>query len=129
MTGMDNTSRYVPGVCNIGPAERAKRRQSGIVGVVATIVLLAILIVLNVPHGWRLLVFLPATLAASGFLQDAFHFCAGFGLSGLYNVVNKAGVTEDVTEAEFRRKDRNKALTIFGLSVVVGAIVAALSLI
>lgn len=124
-----NTVTYIPGVCNIGPAERARRRQSGIVGTVATIVLLAILILLHAPHAWRLLVFVPAAVGAAGFLQDAFHFCAGFGISGLYNVVNNAGITESVTNKEFRRKDRNTALKIAGFSVAIGASVAALSLI
>lgn len=126
---MSNTSTYVPGVCNIGPAERIKRRQVGVIGTVATILVLLVLVILNVPHSWRLLVFLPATVAATGFLQDAFHFCAGFGIEGVYNIINNAGVTEGVTEKEFRRKDRNKALEIIGLSVVIGAIAAALSLI
>jgi hypothetical protein len=68
-------------------------------------------------------------MAAAGFLQDAFQFCAGFGFEGVYNIVNNAGITESVTEKEFRRKDRNKALEIMGLSVAVGAVITTLSLI
>lgn len=119
---------YIPGVCNIGPAERARRRQSGIIGALVALALLAGLLIIHAPAPWRLLVFLPAAAAASGFLQDAFHFCAGFGLSGLYNVARSAGETDNVTSAEFRRKDKAKALNILGLSIVIGAAIAVLSL-
>lgn len=120
--------QYIPGVCNIGPAERAKRRQSGIAAVVVTFVLLIILLTLNVSKYWRLALILPASAAASGFLQDAFHFCAGFGMKGLYNVANSAGITDNVASEEFRLKDRRKARMILGLSLAIGIIVARLSL-
>ena len=123
-----NKQTYVPGVCNIGPDERAKRRQGGIIASVVTLALLTILVSTHAPVGWRLLVFLPAFSAASGFLQDAFHFCAGFGMRGLYNVVNSAGITNDVANEEFRSKDRAKALNIFALSGVIGLAVALISL-
>jgi hypothetical protein len=122
------SSAYVPGVCNIGPAERAKRRQSGIIGVVVSVILLGILLTTHAPKGWRLLLVLTVLAAASGFLQDALHFCAGFGMKGLYNVVNSAGITDNVDLEEFRRKDRNKALQIVGLSAIIGIVVASLSL-
>jgi hypothetical protein len=118
--------KYLPGVCNIGPAERAKRRQDGIVASLITIGLLVVLIVVGAPRGWRLLLILPASAAATGFLQDAFHFCAGFGMKGLYNVINSVGTTDTVTLEEFRRKDRHKALTIIGLSLAIGIVVAVL---
>ena len=120
--------KYIPGVCNIGPAERAKRRRSGIMAAVTTVVLLAVLLVIDAPRAWRLLLILPASASASGFLQDAFHFCAGFGMKGLYNVVNSAGVTNDVASEEFRRLDRRKALKIIALSLAIGIVVAGLSL-
>jgi hypothetical protein len=124
MTGQ----KYIPGVCNIGPAERARRRQSGLLAAAVTIALLMILMAIHTPTSWRLLIFLPATAAASGYLQSAFHFCAGFGMRGLYNVVNSAGITNDVQSEEFRRKDRSKALTILAYSALVGAAVAVASL-
>jgi hypothetical protein len=118
---------YIPGVCNIGAAERTKRRQSGVAGAIVTLVLLVILVAIGAPKVWRLLLILPAFAAASGFLQDAFHFCAGFGLKGLYNVTSSTGLTNDVASVEFRRKDRHKALTILTLSFAVGAVIAGLS--
>lgn len=125
---ISNKQKYTPGVCNIGPAERSKRRQTGIIAAIVTIVLLLILVATGVSEYWRLILFLPASAAATGFLQDAFHFCVGFGMKGLYNVVNDAGMTNNVESEEYRRKDRQKAKMIIGLSLAIGAVVAGLSL-
>jgi uncharacterized membrane protein len=120
--------KYIPGVCNIGPAERAKRRQGGIIALIISIVLLVLLITISAPKDWRLVLILPLSAAATGFLQDAFHFCAGFGMKGLYNVLNSQGITDNVISEEFRKKDRNKALNIIGLSFFIGLVVSGLTL-
>ena len=117
----------MPGVCNIGPAERAARRRSGIFGLVIAFILLAFLLAIHAPRAWRLIVFLPAAGAASGFIQDTLHFCAGFGLKGLYNVANSLGKTDTVTQLEYRRQDKRKALRILYLSLLVGLVFAALA--
>lgn len=124
---MDN-QKYIPGVCNIGPAERAKRRKTGIIAAIVTIALYVILVAIGAPRGWRLILILPASAAASGFLQDTFHFCSGFGMKGLYNVINAQGVTSNVTSQEFRLKDRKKAQKILILSLIIGIVIALLSL-
>lgn len=115
---------YIPGACNIGPAEIARRKRAGWTGLAATAVLWVLLIFFDVPTLWRLTLFIPATMAATGFLQAYFHFCAGFGFKGVYNLVKPAGQTETIQQKEFRRKDRQKALQITGLSALIGALVA-----
>jgi len=127
-TPSQSRAGYVPGVCNIGPAERAQRRRGGIISLIVTLVLLAILLAIGAPRAWRLLLFLPASAAATGFLQDAFHFCVGFGMKGLYNVVNSVGITDNVTAEQFRLADRRKAQKIIVLSLAGGIIFACLSL-
>jgi hypothetical protein len=117
-------SEYIPGVCNIGPAERRARRMVGLGGLGITIVLWAIVIFVHVPQIWRLFIFLPASMGATGFLQSAFHFCAGFGMKGVFNFGPDVGKTDTVMEAEFRKKDRQKALFILFLSVMIGVAVA-----
>lgn len=123
-----HNNEYIPGVCNIGPAERFRRRLNGIISGIAAVVLLVFLVSIDVPAVWRLLLIIPVSAAASGFLQDAMHFCAGFGMKGIYNVINSAGITEDVQLEEFRRKDRTKALQIAAYSLVIGAVIAASTL-
>lgn len=115
---------YIPGVCNIGPSEIARRRRAGWTGLAATVVLWTLFVFFDIPALWRIFLFLPAMSAASGFLQAYFHFCAGFGFKGVYNLVKPAGQTETIQQKEFRRKDRQKALQITGLSALIGALVA-----
>src|SRR5262245_1743821 len=116
--------QYVPGVCNIGKAEITRRKVIGWVALAATLALWGALIIFQVPPTWRLVLFVPAMIAAIGFLQAAWHFCAKFGLNGVFNFGSNVGQTDTVEQAEYRRKDRRTALQIIGLSVLVGAIVA-----
>lgn len=120
-------AKYVPGVCNIGPAEVKKRRDIGVIWIIVSAALLGILLVFHANPFLRLLIFFPLTISFSGFYQAYFHFCAGFGMSGLYNVAKSAGNTDTVAEADFRRKDKKKAQQIFTLSIVTGIIVAIVS--
>jgi len=122
------SQEYIPGMCNIGPAERRRRRLGGIAGAVATILILVGLILIDAPVLWRLILIIPAAGAATGFLQDALHFCVGFGMKGIYNVINSAGVVDNVELEEFRLKDKRKAQMIVIWSGVIGVIVALLSL-
>lgn len=115
---------YVPGVCNIGPAEIARRRRSGWLGAAATMAGWAVLMVIDAPREARLLLFFPAALAAVGFLQAAMHFCAYFGLAAQFNLGQQVGATERVIEAEFRAQDRRKARQILVRSAGIGLVVA-----
>lgn len=115
---------YIPGVCNIGPAEIRMRRASGYVGLVIAIVMFVIFYVSTVDPVWRLLVFVPASLAASGFLQAQLHFCANFGMRGLFNLGDDLQHHETVDQAEYRRKDQRKATVIVTGSLLVGLLVA-----
>lgn len=117
---------YQPGVCNIGPAEIRRRRVSGYLGLAVGAVFLVIAFAFGWPAPWRLFVFLPAMLSASGFLQAAFHFCVRFGTRGLFNF-GELGAEEAVHETEYRRKDQRKAIQILVLSVLIGAVVAILA--
>lgn len=119
--------RYIPGVCNIGPAEIRQRRAVGIAGLVASAALLAYFYIVAVPDVLRLLIIIPAFAGAMGFLQAQLHFCAKYGMSGLFNVSNDVQQTDSVDQAEFRRKDRQKALTILTFSLIVAWAIALLA--
>jgi hypothetical protein len=121
---METKQEYIPGICNIGPAEINKRRQSGWLGLGATILLWIVFWVFRVPAIWRLLLFFPAVLGATGFLQAVLHFCAGFGMLGVFNFGSEVGKTETVEQAEFRHKDQRKALQIILYSVIIGIAIA-----
>lgn len=116
---------YQPGVCNIGPAEIARRRRAGHVGLGAAIALLAGLVAAGAPRPSRLLVALPAAVAASGYLQARLRFCAGFGSQGVYNF-GDIGPTLQVEDDEARRRDRARATQI---GIASGAIGLAVGLV
>jgi hypothetical protein len=113
---------YRPGVCNIGPAEIARRRRAGHIGLVATVALFAVLVAIDAPPVSRLLVAIPAIGAASGYLQAWFKFCAGFGSRGVFNF-GDVGTTEKVADSAARALDRAKSMRIGIASVVIGAVV------
>jgi glucan phosphoethanolaminetransferase (alkaline phosphatase superfamily) len=122
---MPSKTEYIPGVCNIGPAEIQRRMQAGWLGLAAAVLLWVVFILFSVPAPWRLLLFFPAVTAAIGFLQAAMHFCAAFGILGVFNVAAAAGKTDSVEQAEFRKADRKKALLIILYSLLVGLAAAA----
>jgi hypothetical protein len=119
-----NSQVYIPGVCNIGPVEIAARKRSGYIGLLVAVVIAAVLYFLGVPRWWRLLVFFPAVLSATGFMQAYSHFCVGFGMKGLFNFGPELGKTESVRQQEFRTKDRQRAQRLIFYSVILGAIAA-----
>jgi hypothetical protein len=116
---------YIPGVCNIGQAEIKMRRALGWLGLAVCIGMWATFVVFKVAPLWRLSIFVPAFLAAMGYYQAAWHFCAKFGLGGVFNFGPNIGQTDTIEQAEFRKQDRRKALQIIGLSVLIGTAVAA----
>jgi tetrahydromethanopterin S-methyltransferase subunit F len=123
-----NVVGYEPGVCNIGPAEIARRRRAGHAGLAVTVVLFAVLVALGVPHWARLVLIVPAAGSASGYLQAWLHFCAGFGSQGVYNF-GPLGTTQVVADRQARALDRLKSLRIGLASLAIGlavGVVAAL---
>jgi hypothetical protein len=121
---MTDSERYVPGACNIGPKEVAKRRVLGWIGLVATLLLWATMIVLKTAPAWRLLSFVPAMLAALGYSQAHARFCVKYGFDGAYKFGAKSGRPDGLQQAESRGKDRRKAFAIIGLATLIGLAVA-----
>lgn len=117
---------YQPGVCNIGPAEVARRRLVGHVGLVATVLLLALLVVLDAAPIARLLVALPAAAAATGYLQAYLRFCAGFATAGVYDF-GEVGPREPVVDPAARAADRARALRIYLASAAIGLVVGIIA--
>jgi len=111
---------YQPGMCNIGPAEIARRRRAGHVGLATALVLLTGLAAIDAPRLSRLLVGLPAAVAASGYLQARLRFCAGFGSQGVFNF-GEVGRTQQVEDADARRLDRARSRQIGLASAAIGA--------
>ncbi len=119
---MQAQNQYVPGVCNIGENEITRRKNAGWIGLIVTVILYSLFAYIEVPRFWRLFIFIPATITAVGFFQARMHFCAYFGMRGVFNFV-EIGKTDAVEKAEFIEKDRRKAWQIITYSVIVGVII------
>ena len=117
---------YVPGVCNIGPEEIARRRMIGWIFLVVTVALFVILFAAHANPWWRLFVFLPATASAAGFIQAHYKFCFGFASKGVFNL-GVLGAVQTVTDLASGAKDRKAAAKILAYSVAIGAIVALIA--
>jgi hypothetical protein len=117
---------YRPGICNIGPAEIARRRRAGHVGLIVTAIALVVLVAIGAPPPARLLVALPAAGAASGYLQAWLKFCAGFGSRGIFNF-GAVGQTEQVADADARARDRARATRIGLASLAIGVAVGVVA--
>lgn len=118
--------QYIPGTCNIGPAEIARRMRIGHIGLAATVLLGAVLFALGAAAPWRLLLALPATMAAAGYLQARLRFCFDYGFRGVYNF-ESLGHTERVAAEAARAADRRRALAVALSSVAIGLAVALLA--
>jgi hypothetical protein len=118
--------QYVPGTCNIGPAEVARRRRVGHLGLALTALLAVVLLALGAARPWRLLLALPATMAAAGYLQARLRFCFDYGFRGVHNF-DALGHQQRVAAEAARAADRRRALAVALASLAVGLAVALLA--
>ena len=120
---------YAPGACNIGPDEIARRRRIALVGFVATIALGAALLLVGTASGdpVRLLVALPLTSAAIGWIQAQRRFCMAYGLAGTFNL-GKIGEMSKVSDQAALAADRRTAMVIAAQGLAIGVVGAVLFL-
>jgi hypothetical protein len=120
---------YQPGVCNIGAAEVSRRRKIGHLGVALTVIILMVALTAGWPAWTRLVTGLTVGLAASGYLQAYYHFCAGFGSRGVYNFASP-GQTNNVNDRAAHLADLAKArrieLMALGAGLLFGLVAFAL---
>lgn len=112
---------YAPGACNIGPEEIARRRKAAAAGFVSSVALAAVLVALGSTPGGveRLLLALPLTGAAIGWIQARRRFCMAYGLAGTFNL-GKIGEMSRVHEPSALAADRRTALIIAAQGLAVG---------
>jgi hypothetical protein len=115
---------YRPGACNIGPREIAKRRAFGIAGIVATVVLGAVLLVIDAPQIARAIVLIPLWGAIVSLEQARRKFCAAFAYAGIRSV-NGSDATESVARAADLALDRAAARRLVAECGVIAAAITA----
>ena len=122
---MSTATNYVPGVCNINPQEIRHRRMIGHVGLAITVILFILILATNAPWYFRLAIFIPAFLSASGYLQARNKFCVGFANAKLQHADDDAEAVA-ITDKSALKKDKKKAQSINIQSTFVAAVVVAI---
>jgi hypothetical protein len=121
-------SAYIPGVCNINRAETAQRRMIGNIGLAIFVIFLIGFLLLDVNRIVRIVLFLPAVLAASGYLQARNHFCVGYASAGKQNASQGSAVASDITEDSAKASDKKKARRMNLQSAAIALLATAVAL-
>ena len=119
-----DTEHYIPGVCNIGKVEIGRRMVIGWITLVLSLILLVGFGYVHIYRLWYLALFFPVTISVMQFLQAFLHFCANFGMRGVFNFGSVHAQTESISQREFRKLDQDKAWSIIMYSSVAGLAVA-----
>lgn len=122
---MNTKGEYIPGTCNIGPAEIKNRKNFAAYSAILSVVVIILLLIFHVDKIWRLTLFIPAASFGVGFLQWYNKFCVSFGLKGVFNF-GDIGKTFSVEEKENYAKDRMKAQKMIIIGIIFGIIISAL---
>ena len=120
--------QYQPGVCNIGPAEIQKRKETAILSALFATGYSFVGYAFQIPILFKLFVFLPALIASVGFVQVYFHFCVAFGLSNVFNFGNEVGKTNSVLENQAIELDKAQAWKLIGISTAIAFVYTMISI-
>jgi hypothetical protein len=112
---------YVPGVCNIGKQEIAKRRRAGIAALAVAAALAILLVALDAPAAARWLLVIPVGLGAVGLLQARRRFCVQFAAMGISDSSDQG--TQRVDDPVARAADRRTAIAIGLQSLAIALLV------
>ncbi len=124
---MSGSSGSEGAICrpNFGVVGRRRRRRIAITGGVAAVVMVGWMIVLGLGWEWRLLVFLPASVACVTELQVTRHTCIGHAVTG--HVEDDDGVPRTKADAALVQASRRVALTILRDGVAGAAVCSLLA--
>jgi hypothetical protein len=123
---MNTTSNYVPGVCNINPAEVKQRRAAGHLGLAIFAALLVILVALDINRWARLILFVPAVVSAIGYLQAKNKFCIGYAGAGMQHADDDDAAVKVADEAVAKDKARAQVMNRQAVMLALAATLATL---
>ena len=110
---------YTP---NIGPRERQKRLNVGVIMAAITICVAAGLILAGLPRLWRLLTILPAWVAGLGLFQARENTCVGLAARGLRNMdFGDERITDAIELHRVREQSRSVHVQAALLALAIAA--------
>lgn len=117
------SAAYQPGVCNIGPAEIARRRRAATNLTILTAIVAGALLAADVPPLLRIAVLPLSAAAGVTWLQVVRRFCVAFGAAGVLNF-GVLGGTKSVEALAARAADRRTAFRMIVEGSFYGLIAA-----
>jgi len=118
---------YQAGVCNIGGAEREKRRILALFGGMFAFSWPFLGFVFIFPIGLKLLVFIPAFIGVLSLMQYRSQFCAYFGLINRYRF-NDSQDSLRVIDQRDQELDKNRSLRMIAISLGISLVYTLLVL-
>ena len=122
-----SSAQYQPGVCNIGGAEVQRRKRVAQIGSVLFIAYAIFAFYTDMQSSSAVFSFIPAMLAAVGFIQSRRKFCFAFGLLGTFNFVELGKLSKVASPADIAA-DRKVALIIIAQSFLLALAATSLLL-
>jgi hypothetical protein len=118
---------YIPGVCNINTDEIARRRKIGHIGIVVFIVVFGLFLLGGFSRYYRIILFLPAFLTATGYLQAHNRFCVGYAAAGEQNAMQGSKEASKVSNKTAIAADKHKAhrMNLQALVIAVAMVLLA----
>jgi hypothetical protein len=109
-------AKYIPGTCNLGPAEIRRRYRIGYLGLALACIVILIIHFFDLPKAYRWLIFPPLYYSFSGFIQARHRFCYLYGLYGVFSITGRKHIQH--VDKEFVNKDRMTAYKIIFYTLV-----------
>lgn len=116
-------TEYRPGSCNIGRAERRVRYGVGAASFLVAAALVVAVPLVSLPDGVLLLTILPLIGGFLGYYQGREGFCVRYAVAGVYNVGDRLGERDRVSDPEAMVRDRRQARSLIARSVVSAGVV------
>ncbi len=114
------TEQYIPGDCNIGPAEIRGRYRIGYIGLAISVIWIVIVALFELPSFMKLLIFLSLYYSLSGFIQARYKFCYVYGWQGLSSIGGRKTFAR-TKDQEALAKDKKLSRKIV-LQVLMGSL-------
>lgn len=121
-------NQYIPGVCNIGTAEKKVRLKAAYVGTFLTFIIVAAAFIFSTEKTYRIFSTPFFFFAILNYLQSRHSFCVKFGVFKEYNFGPKIGVTAAIVDKESIKKDKQKSIKIIIQSIILTVLFLAILL-
>jgi hypothetical protein len=114
---MNESPKYIPGVCNINPIEIKRRKQSGYFSFAVAATGLGLLLFMHAPWPYFITLFIPLFIGTLSILQAKNRFCVAYAASKQHHADD--GDIETITDEDAQKADALKARSMYLKSLII----------